>query len=53
MSKEIEEDIEKIPILRNIVRPLKRIKLPRLEGLSLYDLLELFEIGGKPPVINH
>lgn len=45
MSKEIEERIEKIPILRNLIRPLKRIKLPRLEGLSLYDLLELYILG--------
>lgn len=45
MSKEIEESIEKIPVLRNIIRPLKWIKLPRLEGLSLYDLLELYILG--------
>jgi membrane protein len=45
MSKEIEESIEKIPVLRNIIRPLKWIKLPRLEGLSFYDLLELYILG--------
>jgi membrane protein len=45
MSKEIEERIERIPVLRNLVRPLKRIKLPRLEGLSFYDLLELYILG--------
>lgn len=45
MSKEIEERIEKIPVLRNLVRPLKRIKLPRLQGISLYDLLELYGLG--------
>ena len=45
MSAEIEEKIEKIPILRNLVHLLKKIKLPWLEGLSLYDLLELYIIG--------
>ena len=45
MSKEIEERIEKIPILRNLARPLKRIKLPWLAGLSFYDLLELYVLG--------
>jgi len=45
MSAEIETRIEKIPILRNLVHGLKRIKLPWLHGLSLYDLLELYSIG--------
>lgn len=45
MSAEIENRIEKIPILRNLVRLLKRIKLPWLEGLSFYDLLELYILG--------
>jgi membrane protein len=45
MSKEIEIKIEKIPILRNFVRLAKRTKLPWLQGLSLYDLLELYVIG--------
>lgn len=45
MSQEIEEKIKKIPVLRSLVRFLKRIKLSWLEGLSLYDLLELYVIG--------
>jgi membrane protein len=45
MSKEIEYTIEKIPVFRNFIRPIKRIKLSQLEGLSLYDLLELYIIG--------
>ncbi|SEG29044.1 YihY/virulence factor BrkB family protein [Flavobacterium urumqiense] len=45
MSKEIEERIERIPIIRNLVRGLKKIKLPWLQGLSLYDLLELYGLG--------
>nr|WP_314898019.1 YihY/virulence factor BrkB family protein [uncultured Flavobacterium sp.] len=45
MSKEIEERIEKIPVIRNLARGLKKIKLPWLQGLSLYDLLELYGLG--------
>lgn len=45
MSKELEERFEKIPIVRNLVRMLKRIKLSWLQDLSLYDLLELYIIG--------
>lgn len=45
MSKAIEEKIEKIPVLRNIVRPLKKIKLSWLQGISFYDLLELYGLG--------
>ena len=45
MSKEIEERIEKMPILRILVRPLKRIKLPWLAGLSFYELMELYILG--------
>jgi membrane protein len=45
MSAEIEERIERIPIIRNLARGLKKIKLPWLQGLSLYDLLELYGLG--------
>lgn len=45
MSKEIEIKIEKVPVLRNLVHALKKIKLPWLQGLSLYDLLELYGLG--------
>lgn len=45
MSKELEERFEKIPVVRNLVRFLKRIKLSWLQDLSLYDLLELYIIG--------
>ena len=45
MSKEIEEQLEKIPVIRKIVRFLKGIKLSRLNGMSLYELLELYGIG--------
>ncbi|MFV5685939.1 YihY/virulence factor BrkB family protein [Flavobacterium sp. GB2R13] len=45
MSAEIEQRIEKVPIIRNLARGLKKIKLPWLQGLSLYDLLELYGLG--------
>jgi membrane protein len=45
MSAEIEERIEKIPVIRNLARGVKKIKLPWLQGLSLYDLLELYGLG--------
>lgn len=45
MSKAIEDKLNKIPVVNVIVRLLGKIKLPGLEGLSLYDLLELYIIG--------
>jgi membrane protein len=45
MSIEIEDAISRIPVLRNLARMLKKVKLPWLKGLSLYDLLELYSIG--------
>ncbi len=45
MSIEIEEQLEKIPVLKHVVRLAKRIKLPWLEGLSFYDLMELYFLG--------
>lgn len=37
--------IEKIPVLRNIINVLQRIKLPWLQGLSLFDLIKLYSVG--------
>lgn len=45
MTKPIEDKLEKIPIVNLIVTFFKTIKLPGLEGLSVYDLLELYTIG--------
>lgn len=45
MSKSIEDQLEKIPVVNLLVKFFKRIKLKVLEGLSLYDLLELYVIG--------
>jgi len=45
MSKEIEDKLEKIPVLNILVRFGKKIKVPGLEGMSLYDVLEMYIIG--------
>lgn len=45
MSKPIEDKLEKIPVVNLLVKFFKSIKLKVLEGLSLYDLLELYVIG--------
>jgi membrane protein len=45
MTKTIEDKLDKIPVINVLLRLLKKIKLPALEGLSLYDLLELYIIG--------
>ncbi|MDP5092197.1 MAG: YihY/virulence factor BrkB family protein [Polaribacter sp.] len=45
MSKEIEESLHKIPIIKQLVLFLKKIKIPGLEGMSLYDVLEMYGIG--------
>ena len=45
MTKPIEDKLSKIPLLNLMVKFLKKIKLPGLEGLSFYDLIELYIIG--------
>jgi len=45
MSKEIESKLEKIPIINILVRLGKKIKIPGLHGMSLYDVLEMYVIG--------
>ncbi|WP_430611894.1 YihY/virulence factor BrkB family protein [Flavobacterium sp. JP2137] len=45
MSKEIEDKIDKIPVINKLVNMIKTVKLPKLEGYSLYDLLELYITG--------
>ncbi|MEO0902557.1 MAG: YhjD/YihY/BrkB family envelope integrity protein, partial [Bacteroidota bacterium] len=45
MSVAIEERLEKIPVINWLVRLLKKIKLKAFEGLSFYDLLEMYVVG--------
>jgi membrane protein len=45
MSREIEDKLEKIPLVNILVRFGKKIKIPGLEGMSLYDVIEMYIIG--------
>lgn len=45
MTKEIEKSLSKVPILNLLVKFGKQIKIPGLEGMSLYDVLEMYGIG--------
>lgn len=45
MSESIEEKLNKIPVINVLVRFFKQIKLPGFEGLSVYDLLEMYILG--------
>ncbi|TVZ55433.1 membrane protein [Lutibacter sp. Hel_I_33_5] len=45
MSKEIEDNLAKIPIVNLLVKFGKKIKIPGLEGMSLYDVLEMYILG--------
>jgi membrane protein len=45
MSAEIEQKVEGIPVIRNLMHVTQKVKLPWLEGLSLYDLLEIYIVG--------
>jgi len=40
-----EEKLLKIPVVSWFVRLFKKIKVPGLEGMSLYDVLEMYVIG--------
>ena len=45
MTKFIEERLLKIPVLNLLVKLGMKIKIPGLQGMSLYDLLEMYFIG--------
>ena len=45
MSAPIEQKLDKIPIIRWVIRLLKTLKLPGLEGLTVYDLLVMYVLG--------
>mgnify|MGYP000616221059 CR=1 FL=1 len=45
MSLEVEEKLDKIPIINWFVKLLKKLRLPGFEGLSVYDLLEMYVLG--------
>ncbi len=45
MPQTIAERLEKIPVLNWVIQLLKKVKLPTFEGLSLYDLIEMYLVG--------
>jgi len=45
MSKPIEDKLDKIPIVNWIVKLGKSIKIPGLQGMSLYDVIEMYVLG--------
>ena len=45
MSEEIEFKLNKIPVVKQLVAFTKAIKLSSLEGMSLYDILEIYISG--------
>ena len=45
MSRGIEEKLSKIPIINILVTFAKKIKILGLEGMSLYDVLEMYVLG--------
>jgi membrane protein len=45
IEDEIEAKLEKIPVLGHLIKILKKIKLPALEGLTLYYFLRLYGKG--------
>lgn len=45
MSKRIEESLEKIPVVNWLMKLGKTIKIPGLQGMSLYDVLEMYFLG--------
>lgn len=40
MASEVQNTLKKIPIIKQLVVVFENIKLPFLEGVSLFDLLE-------------
>ncbi|TXE10955.1 YihY/virulence factor BrkB family protein [Gelidibacter salicanalis] len=45
MEDDIEDKLEKIPVLKHLIKFLKKIELPALEGLTLYYFLRLYGKG--------
>ena len=45
MSVELEHKLERVPVLKYLVRFGKTVKLPYSEGLTLYHLMELYITG--------
>lgn len=45
IEDEIEDKLEKLPVIKYFVRGLKKVELPALEGMTLYAFLRLYAKG--------
>ncbi|CAA0162256.1 putative ribonuclease BN [Tenacibaculum maritimum] len=45
MTKRIEDNLAKVPVLSWFMKIGKKIKIPGLEGMSLYDVIEMYILG--------
>ena len=45
MTKEIEDSLLRIPLIKTLVKFGKKMKVPGLQGMSLYDVIEMYFIG--------
>jgi len=45
MAAEINDTLQKIPVINQIAKCTNQLKLPGLDGFTLYDLLSLYSIG--------
>lgn len=45
MPTDLEDKLERIPLLRQVVRIMKESKMEAFEGLSLYDLVRMYTVG--------
>lgn len=45
MSKSAEDKFDKIPVVNSLIKLGKKIKVPGLEGMSLFDVIEMYVIG--------
>jgi len=45
MTKQIEDSLDKVPIINWLVKLGKKIKIPGFQGITLYDIIEMYIIG--------
>ena len=45
MSKKIEDLLSRFPPVKWLVSSMKKLRLPGFEGLSMYDLIEIYSLG--------
>lgn len=45
MTKEVEEELKKIPVISWVAKKSKQVFLPGLDGFTLYNLWELYSVG--------